>query len=101
MNKLSVQDQLLQLKAMTVRTGAIHEAQALQLRTWPLLIPGVKSCETVVDVESQLVTFNCATEGKFKKTKTAKEWMNRIDGFTKLLLWPETKTKFVFNGKGD
>lgn len=104
MNKISIQDQLMQLRAMTIRTGGIHEAQRLQITNWPKLVPGIslKSEDTVVhvDIENHVVHIMTKSKGKtFRATATAKEWVKKIQFWTASILWPDTKVVFKVNGK--
>lgn len=104
MNKISVQEQLMQLRAMTIRTGAIHEAQRLQITNWPKLVPGVslKPDDTVVqvDIENHVVHIMAKSKGKtFRTTSAVKEWVKNIQFWTAAILWPDTRVVFKVNGK--
>jgi len=98
MTQVPVKDQLQYLKGMTIRTGSIHEAQALQLRNWPLLIPNVVSAEAQVDVEGQSVTFICTSKGT-RPTKKQKLTCDNICEWVRTLLWNETKVIIIVNKK--
>lgn len=98
MTAASFKEQLALLKAATVRTGAIHEAQALQLRMWPLLIPDTKSATAKVDTERKIVTYECKTT-KAKLTVKAKTIMKNITIWTRSILWDDTTIVFKLNGK--
>jgi hypothetical protein len=82
--------QLQELKAMTVRTGAVHEAQALQIRNYPKLIPGVSDAKTTVDVENKIVYYDCITASTFRCTKSVKTMCQNINTWVKTILWDET-----------
>lgn len=99
--QLSTEQQLAYLRSMTIRVGAIHEAQALQLRNWPLLIPGIVKAEARVDVEKKTVIFHCKSKsGKAPVTKAMKEVCNKIVmSVQRLILWPDTKVVFKIDGK--
>lgn len=104
MNRLSTADQLMQLRGMTIRTGAVHEAQKLQLVNWPRLVPGVSTKAggviAKIDPELRVVVFECKSAKKtFKATKQVKLWIKMVDTWTKNILWPDTKTVFKVNGK--
>lgn len=96
--KASTEEQLQLLKGMTVRTGMIHEAQALQLRNWPLLIPSVSKAEARVDTENQTVTFACKA-GRVYTNKKTKLLYKNISEWVRQLLWPETRVVVEINGK--
>lgn len=85
------------LKMMTIKTGVIHEAQALQLKVWPKLIPNVKSSVAKVDPDKKAVLFEL--EGSLRPTKKMKEMFTAIDKWTKLLLWDNTKVIFKHKKK--
>ena len=98
MATLTMKEQLAYLKGMTLRLGSIHEAQALQLKLWPRLVPGIESSEAHVDTEKQSVRFVCGGK-KFKKTKKVAEILVNIDRWVKMLLWDSTFVVFEVNGK--
>ena len=98
MDKLSPEEQIAGLKALTLSTGAIHEVQAHQLRMWPLLIPGINSAEAKVDVDAHSVKFVC--EGvKFRKTKKTRKTLSSIRDWVHILLWDDTHVVIEVNGK--
>jgi hypothetical protein len=98
---LTTEQQLAYLRTMTIRTEAIHEAQALQLRNWPLLIPGIVKAEARVDVPNKTVVFHCKSKsGKAPITKAMKVTCNKITmSVQRLILWPDTKVVFKIDGK--
>jgi hypothetical protein len=96
--KATVEEQLQLLKGMTVRTGMIHEAQALQLRNWPMLIPSVSKAEARVDTELQTVTFVCKANRLYSNKKTKLLYKN-IGEWVRNLLWNETRVVIEINGK--
>jgi len=97
--EVSLRDQLDLLRGMTIRTGSIHEAQALQLKMWPLLIPGVKSSEATVDTERKIVTFSCTGPKRRLATKKLDLTIKNINDWTKQLLWPDTTVIVKINSK--
>ena len=90
----SVLEQLQQLKGVTIRTGAIHEAQALQLRNYPKLLTGVISATTHVDVEHKCVSYDCKVTKGFKFSSTNKAMCNNIVVWIRTLLWDDTTITF-------
>src|SRR5271155_3077982 len=95
-------DQLMHLKAMTVRTGAIHEAQALQLRNYPLLIEGVKQASVRVDVDRKMVEYKITKyERGFPKSKSAlvTELNGGLKKWVQTLLWPDTSIVVKHGGR--
>lgn len=57
---LDIAAQLIKLRDLTERTGAVHEAQAFQLKAWRwVLFPESTeaSCQIEVDVEGKIVTY--------------------------------------------
>lgn len=101
MSELTTEQQLAYLRSMTIRLGSIHEAQALQLRNWPLLIPGIVKAEARVDVENKTVMFNCKSKsGKLPITGKVKIVCRHItESVQKILLWPETQVVFRIDKK--
>jgi hypothetical protein len=96
--EISIRDQLMLLKAATIRTGAIHEAQVLQLKMWPLLIPNVIKAEVSIDAEKKLVFFKCESKG-LRASKKMKLVCENIDAWVKQLLWPETTVTIKINDR--
>ena len=94
----TLEEQLQLLKGMTVRTGMIHEAQALQLKSWPMLIPNVTKAEARVDTELQTVTFVCESKG-LRPSKKAKLMYQNIATWVRNILWNETRIVIQINGK--
>jgi hypothetical protein len=63
---LDVTAQLVMLRDITRRFGAVHDAQALQIRAWPFVVdPSLKKSECAVDVENKTAAF--AWEGSSLK----------------------------------
>jgi hypothetical protein len=98
MSKATLMEQLALLKGMTLRTGAIHEAQALQLKMWPMMIPDVDKAEAQVDTERKIVTYKCEA-GSTRATKKKRETMDNIVTWTRKILWDDTVVVFILNNK--
>jgi hypothetical protein len=94
MAEFSYLEQLQQLKAMTVRTNTIHEAQALQIRNYPLLLKGVQTASASVDIEGQLVTYELKVPKGFRLIKFNREMCKNISVWLKTLLWDQTAVVF-------
>jgi hypothetical protein len=89
--EMSFFQQLMYLKGLTVRTGVIHEAQAVQIRNWPLAIPGVRSAEAHVDTDQKIVRYILKPKAKqLRVTAKVKEICSTVDKFIKTILWNET-----------
>jgi hypothetical protein len=93
----NLEEQLMLLKMMTMKTGVIHEAQALQLKVWPKLIPGVLSSVAKVSAENKTVIFEL--KGNIKNTKKTKQMFSAIKEWTRLILWDNTKIVFKYDKK--
>ncbi len=87
-------EQLLALRDLTKRTGALHEAQVLQLKLWPRIVfQASTSAKFDVNIEKFQVTFNI-TNGKLPKLPSkqvispavARQTLNE---WVKFLLGPE------------
>ena len=95
MPSFTLLEQLQHLKAMTVRTGSIHEAQALQIRNYPKLLTGVVSVSANVDIENKLVTYNCKVKKGFRFTEKNKIMCGNISIWLRTLLWDSTSVTFT------
>lgn len=85
----SLEQQLLMLRDLTARTGALHEAQVLQLKWWPLtLFTHSKKCEAQVNVEGKEVTY-VIVQTKGKPPKDIKKRYEALNEWTKWLLGNE------------
>lgn len=100
MSQLSIKEQLMQLKQLTLRLGVIHEAQTVQLRNYPLLIPNIKKATLDLDVERHIVHYTCSSEsGKFRRTKKAKDMISNILIWTRTIIWEDTIIEIIVDGK--
>ena len=100
MNKLSVKEQLMHLKQMTLRLGTIHEAQIVQLRNYPLLIPNIKSAELEIDAKSHIIKYKCESETKkFRKTKKVKDMCSNIQIWIETIVWGDSIIETTVDGK--
>lgn len=102
MNKVpTVEEQLMLLKATTIRTGAIHEAQKLQMQLWPRMsnqiAPGVVA---KVDPEKKIVILECKSKKKpYNHAEFEAKLFNEIVGWVRRIVWDETKVVIKVNGK--
>jgi len=92
---LDIYTQLMLLKEATNRYGALHEAQVLQLKMYPILLSGVKKAETHVDIEKKLVFFKILEAKNFKMSKKNKNVIEKIIFWTRNLLWDDCSIVFV------
>jgi len=93
-------EQLQYLKGMTVRLGCIHEAQALQLRNYPLLIPNVGKAIVKVNAETKHVIYDCTGKTKnFRKTKKVDEMFQNIYKWTTFIVWDDVEVLIKVNNK--
>jgi len=100
MKKMDVKAQLYHLKGITERLNTIHEAQALQLRNYPRLIPNIKSAETKIDIDKHLIIFECESESKmFRKTKKTKIAIDNIVTWIRSIVWDDSILEVIVNGK--
>lgn len=99
MASLSLKEQLFHLKAMTERINVVHEAQTVQLRNYPLLIPGVNTAETEINIEQKIVTFSCKSKKQFRNTKKVKIAIENIYEWVKMVVWTTTILVVKVNGK--
>ena len=100
MATITMKEQLGHLKVLTERFGTLHEAQLLQIRNYPLLIPGVKKAETSIDMEKKIVKYDCNTgDKKFRKTKQTMTFIDNIYEWIKYVAWTDTILEIKINGK--
>lgn len=81
------EEQLMLLRDLTRRTGAIHDAQVFQMKWWPMMLfTHAKKCEAQVDVEKQQVDYIIlTTDGKApsdmeERMKALCEWTHWLLG---------------------
>jgi hypothetical protein len=92
-------EQLLMLKAVTLRLGVLHEAQALQLKMWPLAaLPFITKSVAKVDVESRTVSFDCEAPS-VRKTKKLTQGCTALESWVRFLLWDDSVVFVRINGK--
>lgn len=99
MPSLDVTQQLVLLKSITCRMGIVHEAQLLQLKQWPLLIPNVKKATIEVDIEHKGVRFKLDTKKAFKVNKLTKKYFTNIRNWIRFILWDDTYVVFSAKNK--
>lgn len=95
--KMSMKEQLAHLKDLTERFNMLHEAQTVQLRNYPLLIPNISSAEIKINTDFHIVTFHCEAEKKFRLTKNAKIMIENILLWTRTVVWSDS-TLEIFVG---
>ena len=94
----NLKEQLLWLKSNTIRTGAIHDAQAFQLKMYPMMLPDVTTAEARVDVERKTVAFVAESSG-LRPTKKFRQICEAIETWTRTILWDDTFVTIEVNGK--
>lgn len=95
---VSLKEQLLLMKQATMLSGGIHEAQALQLRNYPLIIEGANKAITKIDTEKKIVYYD-VTMAKFKNTKKFKKTCEAIATWVRSVIWDDTSIVFKINGE--
>lgn len=93
--------QLMHLRMMTISTGAIHEAQALQLRNYPLLIDGILKSTVKINVDEKTVEYKITEcrKSAFKNEKRFKEDTANLKKWIQTLLWPNTTVVMKYDRK--
>lgn len=92
-------EQLFALRGLTSTVGALHEAQMVQLRCWPLVVaPHSTSHETHVDLEKKEVDFHLKV-GKKRPPVDFKTRLQALDRSVKDMLGPEWRTRVLANEK--
>jgi len=100
MSKVTPKQQLMYLKGMTERLDVIHEAQIVQLRNYPILIPNIKKAEMEINIDQRKITYDCESKTKtFKKTKKTLIAIENIMNWIKVIVWDSTIVEIKVNGK--
>ena len=100
MTEIPIKEQLRYLKGMTEKLNVVHEAQFVQLRNYPILIPNISSAETKVDIDKHIVIYNCNSGSKvFRKTKKVKIAIENIITWIQTVVWNDTTVEIIVNGK--
>ena len=100
MGELPIKQQLRYLKGMTEKLNVLHEAQMVQLRNYPILIPNIKKAETRVDQKKHIVVFDCESEKThFRNTKKVNIAIENIITWIHAIIWEDTAVELIVNGK--
>ena len=100
MPELPIKEQLRYLKGVTEKLNVVHEAQIVQLRNYPRLIPNVKSAETKIDIDNRTIVYECTSESKiFRKTKKVNIAIENIILWIRTIVWDSTTIEIIVNGK--
>lgn len=97
--KLTTEEQLLHLRCLTHRLGVLHEAQLLQVRNYPLVLP-IQKATTHIDVKSKYIKYECESEGVIRKTKKNTKICETIHSWLQFLLWDDVILEILINGRG-
>jgi hypothetical protein len=93
-------EQLMFLRGLTMRTGAIHEAQALQLRNYPILIKGIVASTVKINVENKTIEYIIKKTTKdFVKGKKFDFEAANVKKCVQTLLWPDAVVTMKRSGK--
>lgn len=100
MSEIPIKKQLKYLKGVTEKLNVVHEAQIVQLRNYPRLIPNIKNAETSIDIDNKTVIYNCDSETKtFRKTKKTLIAIENVVTWIQTIVWDNTVVEFIVNGK--
>lgn len=101
MNEQAMKEQLAMLKGMTVSTGAIHEAQRLQLECWPRMSKQIERCQPKADFETKTIVLECKTfkSKAFKMGAFEKRLFQEMVGWVRIILWDDTRLVITVNKK--
>lgn len=92
---ISIKEQLRYLKGITVMTGGVHEAQALQLKNYPIVINDVKSAKTKIDPEKKMVWYTLKVSETFKSDKLMEQVCDAIVTWVRTIVWDDTAVVFM------
>ena len=100
MSELPIKQQLRYLKGMTEKLSVVHEAQIVQLRNYPRLIPNIKTAETIIDIDTKTIVYKCDSESKvFRKSKKVNIAFENVVNWIQTIVWDDTVVEFIVNGK--
>jgi len=94
--------QLLRLRALTNTTGALHEAQALQLRLWPFTIDSeLDKAEAKVDIEGRRIkwTWEAKHSSRWKPDKQYLFRLQELKKSVQLMLGDTWSFTIKMNGR--
>jgi len=95
---VSLKEQLMLMKQATMLSGGIHEAQALQIRNYPLLIEGALLAVTKIDTDKKIVYYDISAK-KFRISKKFKYTCDAITKWVRSVIWDDTSVVFKINGE--
>lgn len=100
MAKVSMKEQLIHLKGITERLNTVHEAQIVQLRNYPRVIPNISKAETRLNIDNHSIVYECTSESPtFRKTKNVKVAIENVVTWIRTVVWDDTTVEFIVNGK--
>ncbi len=100
MSSIPIKEQLKYLKGVTDRLNVIHEAQVVQIRNYPRVIPNIKEAETKLNIDTRTITYDCVSENPvFRKTKKVRVAIENVVTWIRSVVWDDTTVEFVVNGK--
>jgi hypothetical protein len=105
MTDAQIKAQLGQLKALTVRTGIVHEAQVLQLQMWPMVVfPHAMTATADINTENRSVFFKIHTSlSALRNSKSHVKAVGFLTEWIRNILWDDTAVniqwKFSNNDK--
>lgn len=87
--------QLAALKTATINFDCLHEAQVLQLKSYPVLIPGIKQpWSLTIHPETKTCTYKC----QGRKARSTIDHMQDVSRYIKkFILWDKTTVQFFLN----
>jgi hypothetical protein len=92
-------EQLMLLRGMTQTTGALHDAQVLQLKYWPKLVAGDCALESRVDTFKKVVIYAFKTSLFKRLPKNFDVACHNLSKWTQVLLGSEWSVNVVVNEK--
>jgi hypothetical protein len=98
----SKEQQLQMLKEQTRLTGALHDAQVLQLKMWPLVVfDRAQGSRFTWDPEKKVVVFmlDMPTKGKEQKLAWWEERVKVLNGWVQVLLGEDWYIEVKVTGK--
>jgi hypothetical protein len=92
--------QLQALKMATLTTGALHEAQILQLKNYPLTLPSVVSASVAIDTDRKIVAYSLTVKSKKSlNSKRMRDGIQNVTKWVKFVLWDDSIVTFSYKGE--
>jgi hypothetical protein len=92
--------QLSLLKMATHKYGSTHDAQLLQIKLYPRMIPNVERGTVAnVDLDAKLVRYTLKVNKKFRRTKIVERYFSSIVQWVRSVWWSDADVVFELDSR--